>query len=413
METDALLRNDGGVFVDVAAGSLLGSGTPTGCSWVDTDDDGDLDLFVTYSQQANELFVNQNGSLVKATPAILALAAVGTSAAWGDYDDDGDLDVYFTTSNGPNRLLRNNGSNGFTNVTPPALTNLPAGIESLWSDFDNDGRLDLYLVRSGQANVLFQNKGGGSFVVRNTGTVENAGSAGGAAFGDADQDGDSDLFVVNVNGIGGGQPDAYYLNEFGNERSWLEIDLKGSASNRYGVGAKVFVTEGGVTQMREVGGESGRRSQNSLTADFGLGTIRVVDAIRVEWPSGGVQVIANVETGQRITITENASTGAESARAAQEAGAAALRLHPNVPNPFRAATTIEFELPAAGRAELRVYDVAGRMVRTLDREAASAGTHRADWDGRDEAGQPVAPGIYFYELRAAGESATRKMVRVE
>jgi flagellar hook assembly protein FlgD len=61
---------------------------------------------------------------------------------------------------------------------------------------------------------------------------------------------------------------------------------------------------------------------------------------------------------------------------------------------------------------LTVYDVLGRRVRTLVKAALPAGTHRVAWSGRDEAGRPVAPGVYFLRLEALGEARTGKVVRL-
>jgi hypothetical protein len=72
------------------------------------------------------------------------------------------------------------------------------------------------------------------------------------------------------------------------------------------------------------------------------------------------------------------------------------------PNPFREATTIQFTTSAAGRADLVVFDVAGRAVRRLSRDEARAGTNVFRWDGRNSEGSRAAPGIYFYRLSAPG-----------
>jgi hypothetical protein len=89
---------------------------------------------------------------------------------------------------------------------------------------------------------------------------------------------------------------------------------------------------------------------------------------------------------------------------------ASLTLHPNHPNPFNPLTTIRFEVPAHGRVSLRVYDVRGKLVRTLVDAAVDAGAQRVVWDGRDAAGVPAGSGVYFYRLDGAGQSRTRKMV---
>lgn len=75
-------------------------------------------------------------------------------------------------------------------------------------------------------------------------------------------------------------------------------------------------------------------------------------------------------------------------------------LKPNYPNPFNPATTIAFDLPENSSVELEIYDISGRKVRTVVNESMEAGTHRVNWDGRDETGNQVASGIYFYRIHA-------------
>jgi hypothetical protein len=86
------------------------------------------------------------------------------------------------------------------------------------------------------------------------------------------------------------------------------------------------------------------------------------------------------------------------------------RLEPNFPNPFNPSTSIRYEVAASGRATLRVYDVSGRLVRTLVDRVHPAGVFEARWDGHNHAGQPVSSGVYFYQLKATGFEQTRKMV---
>jgi hypothetical protein len=87
-----------------------------------------------------------------------------------------------------------------------------------------------------------------------------------------------------------------------------------------------------------------------------------------------------------------------------------LALSQNFPNPFNPTTTIEYALPARGRASLRVYDVNGALVRTLVDAVEDAGAHRVTWDGRDDAGMSVASGVYLLRVDADGASRMRKMV---
>jgi hypothetical protein len=83
----------------------------------------------------------------------------------------------------------------------------------------------------------------------------------------------------------------------------------------------------------------------------------------------------------------------------------------NYPNPFNPKTSVRFDLPAAGRVDLAIYDVAGRAVRTLIRgETRSAGPHEVAWDGRDDGGREAAAGVYFVRVGAGGSSATGRMI---
>jgi len=86
-------------------------------------------------------------------------------------------------------------------------------------------------------------------------------------------------------------------------------------------------------------------------------------------------------------------------------------LHQNVPNPFNPATVIRYDVPQGGGwVTLRVFDVAGRHVRTLVDGVETPGEKRATWDGRNNRGSRVATGVYFYSMQAPGFVETRKMV---
>ena len=87
-----------------------------------------------------------------------------------------------------------------------------------------------------------------------------------------------------------------------------------------------------------------------------------------------------------------------------------FQLFQNYPNPFNAATAINFSLPEPADVNLVVCDMLGRRVRELADGHLSAGHHTIDWDSRDDRGEPVASGMYFYRLTAGDFSETRKMV---
>jgi len=90
---------------------------------------------------------------------------------------------------------------------------------------------------------------------------------------------------------------------------------------------------------------------------------------------------------------------------------APIALYQNTPNPFGHGTTIRYSLQQPARAALRVYDVSGALVRTLEDRPHSAGDHRRSWDGRNERGRRVASGVYFYRLTTGdGFAQTRKLL---
>jgi hypothetical protein len=84
----------------------------------------------------------------------------------------------------------------------------------------------------------------------------------------------------------------------------------------------------------------------------------------------------------------------------------------NQPNPFRGSTSIRFVIPdgVPARYDLRVFDVAGRIVRVLGEGSIDPGLHELTWDGRDAAGREASSGIYFYQLVVGSEASTGKMV---
>ena len=192
-----------------------------------------------------------------------------------------------------------------------AATNVVAG------DFDNDMDLDLFVLVSGdiggQKNLLLLNDGKGYFEI-----AADAGGAAGNRIGvgdsvttaDFDQDGFLDLLTATGSSMGRslGLPSAnggYHLyHNVGNGNHWLEIDLEGTASNRDGIGAKVELTVGNITQVRIQDGGLHQRGQNHQRLHFGLGKYALIDNIKIYWPSGKNQELQNVESNQIMRIVE-------------------------------------------------------------------------------------------------------------
>jgi hypothetical protein len=96
----------------------------------------------------------------------------------------------------------------------------------------------------------------------------------------------------------------------------------------------------------------------------------------------------------------------------QPAPPAGFALHGNAPNPFNPGTSIRFDLPVATTVRLTIYTVDGRRVRQLVDEPMGPGEYGIVWNGRDDAGNATASGVYLYRLDAGEFSQTRRMTMV-
>jgi hypothetical protein len=90
-----------------------------------------------------------------------------------------------------------------------------------------------------------------------------------------------------------------------------------------------------------------------------------------------------------------------------------FNLSQNYPNPFNPTTTIQYQLPENVGVEVAVYDVQGRLVRSLVNQEQQAGTYTVQWDGRNSMGTQVASGVYVYQIRAGTFISTKRMVLVK
>ena len=216
------------------------------------------------------------------------------------------------------QLLINTG-NGFVDQSQEAgiTALLDASGSAIAADFDNDMDIDLFIVSRGPAgnlpNLFYENQGDGTFR-----TIDTIGAATGTSLGlgesvataDYDLDGFLDLFITNGAGSAAsnlltrGAPNQLFRN-LGNDNHWLQIDLEGIVSNRDGIGAQVFVTTSGVTQLREQSGGMHLTAQNHQRLHFGLADNTVIDEVEVRWPSGIIQRLTNIPADQLIKITES------------------------------------------------------------------------------------------------------------
>ena len=251
----AFYRNTNGVFADhtQAVGLTIGDGAVRQPAWVDFDADGDLDLFVAYRDRANALFRNDGGRFIDVAEKLgLADTRRTVGAVWFDHDEDGDLDVIVGNMDGDANGLYSFVYTGFADVareagvewggrTPGDKSN--GTVRPCVADVNNDGRVDLFFANYGK-NGLFLNRGKGRYEdVSAAWGIDIDARYDSCAFADMDNDGDLDLYV-NGTVTGGKQyPDYLFRNsgsrfenvtpaEIGSPNSdhgvqWVDFDLDG------------------------------------------------------------------------------------------------------------------------------------------------------------------------------------------
>jgi hypothetical protein len=244
----------------------------------------------------------------------------GMGLAVGDTGGSGHLDIFKTNFAGDLPVLyRNLGKGIFEDATREsglAVDNRyvcwGAGLE----DFDNDGWPDITMATGHiypelesrypdspykSPLLLYRNLGRGRFeeLYDEAGTaILEPHSSRGIAFGDFDNDGDIDMLVVNL-----GEPPSLFRNDVSGKNHWIKIRLEGTTSNRSAIGARVEITAGGKTQMKELQSQSSFLSANDFRLHFGLGAALAVD-VAIRWPNGQHQSLAGLLANKLYTIKE-------------------------------------------------------------------------------------------------------------
>jgi len=223
-------------FTDVTEQSGVGDDGRSLCvSFVDYDNDDNLDIFVSNENKPALLYRNNDETFINVAKEIgLENENIGEDTwaelggVFGDFNNDGHLDLYSVIDCMPNPdvppcfniLYQNDGNNNFIDVTAKARVQgdaLGPGNSAIWGDYNNDGYLDLYLVVLGNNNILYRNNGDGTFtdVTTQAGGVEGGkecqSSGITAVFFDFDNDNDLDLYAIN----GYGPPSFFYQNNDG------------------------------------------------------------------------------------------------------------------------------------------------------------------------------------------------------
>ena len=328
---DVLYRNNGdGTFTNIAETAGVTNpveGRGMGAVVCDYNQDGFPDIYVTNDTNRNFLYHNNGDGTFTDEGVFIGVGYDESGVAegsmgvdCGDYDGDGWLDLMVANFEKAT-LYKNEEGIFFSDATADSglerSTSPFVGFSPLFLDYDNDGDMDMFCANgnpqviveffkddqnTAQRDQMFENNGHGVYsdISETAGVYFTEALAGrAAATADYDNDGDTDIAIMNSN-----QRAVLLRNDGGHLKNWVGIKLIGTRSNRDGIGTKVRLVAGGVTQLREVKSGSSYASGSDTRLLFGLGENQQIEGIRIVWQSGQTQELEGVPINQMVTIVE-------------------------------------------------------------------------------------------------------------
>ena len=318
---NSLYRNRGdGTFEDVSQTTGIAAHAGKGmCVTIgDYDGDGWLDIFVGNDTVPNFLFRNTKGKFEETAVAAgvaynesgVALSSMG--AEWRDLDNDGREDLFVTALTNETFPLFRSTPRGFVDVTLAAgvaKASLPwTGWSAAAIDVDNDGWKDLVTAnghvmdnaeatggrKSRQPSQVYLNRRGKFAVAALPGDALHRG----LAFGDFDRDGQLDFVITRLN-----EPAQIWWNR-NTAGNWVAFRLRGTRSNRDGIGAMVRVETEAGSQWNRMVTSNGYGGTSAGPIHFGIGSLKQVKAVDIRWPSGTTQALQNVDGNRVVAVVE-------------------------------------------------------------------------------------------------------------
>jgi VCBS repeat protein/ASPIC/UnbV protein len=343
------LNNGDGTFTDVAP--QLGIDIKAyikGVAAGDINNDNLPDIYISIISGENKLLLNKGGSNIsdwqfeEVAKQWHVEEPLESFPTWFfDYNNDGFEDIFVTSfdkyslyqqsrevaadylgqksnSDWP-RLYINREGKSFQNITKQVgLQRIIPTMGCNYGDLDNDGWLDFYLgtgapdFRAVVPNRMFRNNNGKIFQdVTYAGNFGHIQKGHGIGFADLDNDGDQDIYAVMGGSVSGDVSQNVLFENPGSENQWLNVHLIGQSSNRSAIGAKIRLTvkkdNDSIQQIYNTVSSGGSFGSNSLNQEIGLGQVKAVLSLAINWPNGDPTYIdyGPVNTNRFIQIQEN------------------------------------------------------------------------------------------------------------
>jgi hypothetical protein len=392
-----------------------------GSAFVDYDNDGDMDLYVTnYFLETDEFYRNNgDGSFTD----IIGLKGIdknatgsnhGTGIDFGDYTNDGNFDILLPQFSHPSfaklydhrntTLYKNTGfpNYNFEDINPNnELINPGSGIDyeetysgGSWGDVNNDGLLDFYVsVFYGcrYVKLFLQNPDHTFSLSTYDYGLQKLNTGEDATWVDYNNDGALDLCSGDEGRV------RLFKNEGKYQGNYLSLDIKASSGNLAGIGARVIVHCDGKQITRQVTAGRGVRHQAPATLHFGLGQ-NVPEKLEIFWPDGKTESYSGIVTNRNYFIEQGKPVKGLMLTETE------LFIYGNPSSEGK----IGFMTQKEGNLKINLCDANGRIVQVLADEMVSAGLKVYNLNGSS-----FSNGVYWLQAIFNGKSETKKWIKMD